>query len=351
MDLSALMQPQKISMLVVPLLVFLATVLVGSIVRKILFNRLVYFTRNTKTQIDDIIIAATKGPFMIWCVMLGIYWALEASQLSARWVELAGKIMKVLWSLSVTIVASNITTRMIKVYADRVEGTLPVSSITQNIARILIFGTGVLVILHNLGIAIGPILATLGVGGLAVALALQETLSNFFAGIHIIAMRQIKVGDFIKLESGQEGYIVDINWRTTKIRMLPNNVVLIPNSKLTQTIVINYYMPDKELAVLVDLGVHYDSDLQRVEKVTIEVAREVMREVKGGVPGFEPFIRFHTFGDFSINFSVIMRGKEFTDQYLIKHEFVKRLHARYAAEKIVIPYPIRAINYAQEKAS
>jgi small-conductance mechanosensitive channel len=101
----------------------------------------------------------------------------------------------------------------------------------------------------------------------------------------------------------------------------------------------------------VDLGVHYDSDLQRVEKVTIEVAREVMREVKGGVPGFEPFIRFHTFGDFSINFSVIMRGKEFTDQYLIKHEFVKRLHARYAAEKIVIPYPIRAINYAQEKAS
>ena len=104
------------------------------------------------------------------------------------------------------------------------------------------------------------------------------------------------------------------------------------------------------MAVLVQVGVHYDSDLEKVEKVTIEVAKEVMREVKGGVPEFEPFIRYHTFGDFSINFTVILRAKEYTDQYLVKHEFIKRLHKRYKEEGIVIPYPIRAINYTQEKA-
>ena len=104
------------------------------------------------------------------------------------------------------------------------------------------------------------------------------------------------------------------------------------------------------MAVLINVGVHYNSDLKKVEKVTCEVAKEVMKEVLGGVPGFDPFIRYHTFGDFSINFTVILRAKEFVDQYLVKHEFVKRLHERYAKEGINIPYPIRAINYDQEKA-
>ena len=131
--------------------------------------------------------------------------------------------------------------------------------------------------------------------------------------------------------------------------MLPNNVVLIPNNKLAQSIITNYYQPQPELAVLVQVGVHYDSDLEHVEKVTIEVAKEVMREVPGGVPEFEPFIRYHTFGDFSINFTVILRAKEFVDNYLIKHEFIKRLHKRYQKEGIVIPYPIRALNFDQEK--
>jgi small-conductance mechanosensitive channel len=104
------------------------------------------------------------------------------------------------------------------------------------------------------------------------------------------------------------------------------------------------------MAVLINVGVHYNSDLKKVEKITCEVGREVMREITGGVPEFAPFIRYHTFGDFSIDFTVILRAKEFVDQYLVKHEFVKRLHERYAKEGIIIPYPIRALNYEQEKA-
>jgi small-conductance mechanosensitive channel len=124
--------------------------------------------------------------------------------------------------------------------------------------------------------------------------------------------------------------------------------VLIPNAKLTQANITNYYLPDKDLAVLVNLGVHYNSDLKKVEQVTCEVGKEVMREVTGGVPEFDPFIRYNSFGDSSIHFTVILRAKEYVDQYLIKHEFIKRLHQRYAKEGIVIPYPIRAVNYSQE---
>jgi small-conductance mechanosensitive channel len=192
-------------------------------------------------------------------------------------------------------------------------------------------------------------LAALGVGGLAVALALQDTLANLFAGIHINLAKQIRVGDYVRLESGEEGYVADVGWRSTRIRMLANNVVLVPNDKLAKAIVTNSHLPSQDLSALVNLGVHYDSDLPRVEAVTIDVAREVMREVQGGVPEFDPFIRYNEFASSSINFTTILRAREFSDQYVVKHEFVKRLAARYAKEGIVIPFPIRAINYDQEK--
>lgn len=333
----------------VPTLIFIITFFLGIGLRRLLFNRLSSWARSTKSEIDDIVISAARGPFLIWCSMLGLYLALEISKLPENFVLIIGKALLVLGIISVTLVLANISARLIRLYSKRLEAALPVTTLTQNVTRIIVFGIGILIILNTLGISITPILATLGVGGLAVALALQDTLSNLFSGFQIILARQIRIGDYIKLETGGEGYVTDINWRTTKIKMLPNNVVLVPNAKLAQAIITNYYLPDKELAVLVNLAVHYNSDLVKVEKVTVEVAKEVMKEVRGGVPEFEPFIRYNTFGDFSINFTVILRAKEFVDQYLIKHEFIKRLQRRYAQEGLVIPYPIRAINYQQEE--
>lgn len=334
-----------------PLIVFLIILITGFILRKILFSRLSSWAEKTESKIDDIIISAIKTPFVIWFLMLGIYFALRISKLPENLVNIGGKILLALGIFSATLVLANILTRSVKLYSPKLEAVLPVTSLTQNIIRLLVFIIGVLIILNSLGVTITPILATLGVGGLAVALALQDTLSNFFSGFYITLAKQIRVGDFIKLESGEEGYVLDIGWRATKVRMLPNNVVLIPNNKLAQSIITNYYLPEKELAVLVQVGVHYDSNLEHVERVTIEVAKEVMGEILGGIPTFEPFIRYHTFGDFSIDFTVILRAKEFVDQYLIKHEFIKRLHQRYKKEGIVIPYPIRAINYTQEKST
>lgn len=341
---------QTILELLTPLAVFVSTIIAGYIIRKIIFSRLAQWSKHTKTQVDDIIIAAIKGPFVIWFLMLGMYLGLEISKLPEEAVQIIGRLLLVLGILSITLVLANITGNLVKLYSGRIDSALPVTSLTQNISRIIIIGIGALIILNSFGISIAPILATLGVGGLAVALALQDTLSNLFSGFHIIVAKQIRIGDYIKLDTGEEGYITDINWRTTKIKMLPNNMVLVPNEKLTKAIVTNYYQPDKELAVLVNLGVHYNSDLKKVEKVTCEVAKKVMKEISGGVPEFDPFIRYGGFGDSSINFTVIMRAREFVDQYLIKHEFIKALHERYAKEGITIPYPIRAINYAQEKA-
>jgi small-conductance mechanosensitive channel len=333
-----------------PAAIVLATLIIGYIARGMLFSRLMRWSEKSKLKVSGAAISTIKGPFIIWFLMLGIYLALQFSKVPENAVQIAGKALLALGIFSVILVSMSLSATAIRTYSNKFEAVMPITSLTENVTRIVIFAVGILIILNTLGISITPLIATLGVGGLAVALAMQDTLGSFFAGFYVTVSRQIRVGDYIRLDSGEEGYVIDITWRATKIRTLPNNIVLIPNEKLTKVIATNYCMPSKEMAVRINIGVHYNSDLKKVEAVTCEVGKEVMKEVAGGVPDFQPFIRYHTFGDSSIDFTVILRTDEFVNQYLIKHEFIKRLHERYAKEGIVIPYPIRAVNYEQEKA-
>jgi small-conductance mechanosensitive channel len=128
------------------------------------------------------------------------------------------------------------------------------------------------------------------------------------------------------LTSGEEGYVTDITWRNTTIKEIPNNLIIVPNKNLASAIFKNYHLPAKEIVFQVPVGVSYESDLDQIEQVTLNVAQEVMEHVPGGVPEFKPFIRYQEFGEFSINFTVFLRTKEFFDQRLVKHEFIKRLH-------------------------
>lgn len=326
-----------------PLLCGIGAFLIGLVLRRFLMRRLTRWAATTKWQWDDLLVAALRGPFILWCLMAGLYVAVVASPASADVVSVSGKILSALWVFSLTLVVLRIADQIIRQYGAKLTATLPLTSLTQNLAKGIILVVGTLIILNGLGVSIAPMLTALGIGGLAVALALQDTLSNLFSGIYVTAARQVRVGDYIKLESGEEGYVVDIAWRSTRIRNLPNNWIVIPNTKLAQAIVTNYDLPSQDMAVLVQVGVDYRSDLEQVERVTCEVGKEVMREVPGGVPEFDPFIRYHTFGDSSINFTVVLRAKTFVDQYLVKHEFVKRLHRAFAQEGITIPFPIRTV--------
>ena len=340
---------QKSLELLLPIGIFVVIVSVGYILRRYVIARLSRWAQKTDSCTGDTILSAVRAPFLVLCVMLGIYAALEFSKLPKGFVEKTDKGLSILAVFAVTMVTANILSGFTRIRAERIESVLPVTSLTENIIRIVVYGVGCLIILNSLGISIAPILATLGVGGLAVALALKDTLSNFFAGFNIVASKQIRVGDYLKLSSQEEGYVNDINWRTTKIRTLAGNLVLIPNAKLTEMIVTNYALPEKDIAVSVGLGVHYDSDLARVERVACEIAADVMREVPGGVPGFTPSVRYHTFGESSIDLMVNLRGATFADQYLIKHEFIKRIHERFSKEGIVIPYPIRTLRCEQKE--
>jgi len=321
----------------------LTSALLGLLVVKTIGRRLSAWAARTAWKWDDLLIDALRRGIPFWSLLIGVYVAVGFWPLSAHAATVLSQTVYVLIWLSITVVCAGLAGKIVVLYGTQLQHAVPVTSLTEHIVKILIVILGLLMILNGLGIPITPLLTALGVSGLAVALALQDTLANLFAGLYLAMARQVRVGDYVKLESGQEGYVEDIGWRATMIRMLPNNMVLVPNTKLSGAIIINYHLPTRELAVLVDVGVSYGSDLGHVERVTCDVAKEVMQTVPGGVPGFEPFIRYHTFGEYSVNFTVILRGKEFVDQYLIKHEFIKRLHVRYEQAGIVIPFPIRTM--------
>lgn len=336
--------PGKLVGPAIPLILASAGVLCGLIFEKIVLGRLRKITEKTDWEGDDIIINAVKGITLLWFSAAGLYLAVLNMPMTQAYAEIAKKILMTAVMFSATMVLSRIAAGFVDLYSKKTAGALPATSLFANIAKITVYLLGILVILQSLGISIAPILTALGVGGLAVALALQDTLSNLFSGLSIAIARQIKPGDYVRLEDGSEGYVTDIAWRNTTIRSLSNNLVVVPNSKIATTLLTNFNCPEKELSVLLDVGVSYDSDLEKVQKTTIEVGREVMGEIEGGVPGFEPYIRYHTLGDYSINFSVILKGRDFESQYLLKHEFIKRLHRRYAAEGINIPFPVRTVH-------
>ncbi len=280
--------------------------------------------------------------------MLGLLLVLDAAPLSPKVARIADRLL----SLTGLGIAILIVTRGVLLgfrnIALRYEPLRNIQGPAELVTKIILVMVGGMLILDNLGISLTPLITTLGIGSLAVAIALQDTLGNFFASLHIQADRPIEVGQFVRLVNGDEGYVEHIGWRSTRIKMLANKTAVVPNSKLVQSTIINYDLPDPEVAVLVEAGVHYDSDLKKVEQVTKQVAREIMGKVPGGVPSFDPFIRYHTFNQSSIDFTVILRARTFVDNYLIKHEFIKALQAKYRETGIVIPFPIRTVYMKSE---
>lgn len=317
---------------------------IGIIVEKVILARIKRFTKRTSWEGDEIVINSIKGIAILWLGLAGIYLAFSNLPLKPVIITVMEKVLLVVVLFSATVVLSKIVVGFIGLHGKKTEGGLPSASLFTNITKGVIFAIGLLIILQSLGISITPMITALGVGGLAVALALQPTLSNLFAGLQIMASKQLEPGDWVELDSGAKGYVVDINWRNTTVQELPSNFIIVPNSQLANSIITNFNRPQKQMAVRIEVGVSYESDLAKVEKVTIDVAKAVVKEVQGGDPGFEPIIRYHTFSDFSINFTAILRVREFVNKYLVRHEFVKALHKRYKEEGIEIPFPIRTVH-------
>jgi small-conductance mechanosensitive channel len=315
--------------------------IVGMIVDRIVIGSLRKLAASTEGILDDVIVHSVKG-VSIWAFLLiGIYVAMPSAPLPDSIDNEVTSGMRIAVMLLSIFVVARLASGLAVHYAHKV---VPSSaSLAKIVVNVTIFGIGLLVIFQTMGIQVAPLITALGVGGLAVALALQPTLANFFAGVQLLALKEINTGDFIQLDSGQEGFVHDIGWRSTTLRMVRNNLVVVPNTKMTDAIIVNYALPSEPFGVVLGVGVSYSSDLEKVERVSIEVAKEVIQRVEGTVKEFEPTVRFREFGDSSINFNLIIQCTNFPAQYAATHELVKALHRRFNQEGIEIPFPIRTV--------
>ncbi len=332
-------------------------VLLGSfgfafLVRKFLFGFLKRRAARTATVIDDTIIAAVRAPFILWCVCAGAYAASRIALLPWEFTKVSDKVLLALVIGTVTYSAAQVAISLIRQTGTRRGGSVAYVGLTQTTVRIGIIVIGGLILLNALGISITPIITALGIGGIAVALALQDTLSNTFAGIYITLSQHVRPGDYIRIEGGAEGVVegvvTDITWRATTIRTIRNNIAIIPNAKLGQSIVTNFHLREPRHRLDIPVGVSYASDPEHVERVLIEESKAAIGEVDNLLDDPAPYVLFMPgFGDFSLDFTLVVHVRTFVDQFPVQHHLRKRIFRRFRKEGIEIPFPIRTVHLRQ----
>ncbi|MGA2770298.1 MAG: mechanosensitive ion channel family protein [Bryobacteraceae bacterium] len=330
--------------LVGPLAIFVAIFMIGWAVRQLVLKALRAWTSRTGSRAGLVLAEALSGPILIWAAILALHVGLQSSSLPGKFTDWGARTLFVLWIVSLTMMCMRIARDSIRFYGSQVTGALPVATLTQNLAQIAVVIVGALVLLDHFHVSITPMLTALGVGGLAVALAMQDTLSNLFGGFYVAVAGQVRLGDYIKLNTGEEGYVTDIGWRSTTIRSLGNSLIIVPNAKLAQAIVTNYDLPEKRMSAMLEVRVSYDCDPGQIERVLLDIAAQGAREIPGMLADPAPSVTFDPgFGDSALGLTVNYQVAEFASQFTVRHELRKRIFHRFREEGIRIPFPARAV--------
>jgi small-conductance mechanosensitive channel len=322
---------------------------------KFIITKIIHMlTHRTKTILDDLLVKALAWPFIVVLITAGLWIALARLPELDKYLSTIHQIFIIIYICLATVAIIRVAHALLTWYGTEVAARTKTDiddhliPILKRVGDAVIYIIALMIILDQLGVPINTLLASIGIGGLAVALALQPTLSSFVAGTYIMTDAAIRKGDYIMLESGQEGTVEDIGWRSTKIRHWQGNLIILPNSKLAESIVTDFDKPEAAMQFSIDCGVSYDSDLEKVERIATDVARKLLDNHPSGVEGFEPIVRFKQFGDSNINFSVVLKGKDRSAQFILKHEFIKELSKRFQKEGIEIQYPARKLFFAND---
>lgn len=344
-ELFSFIESETLYTLGIVALSLIVAIFIFPIIKKIIHK----LTKATKTTLDDEIAASLEKPVYIGILILGAYYAINTVNFLekyATYIKIFFILIAILWGV---VVARKLVNTAIKWYGIKSrkaedETFLP---IIRRIVNIFIYVIGIILALHFMGIEITPLVAGLGIGGLAIALALQDTLSNLFAGTYIASDKTIKVGDYIELENGVSGYIEQIGWRSSRIRTTidqqTNNYVIIPNSKLAQGFITNLDYPDSKTILPISVGISYDSDLEKVEEVAMEVAKHILKNTEGAAKDFRPIFRYMEFAESNINFRILLQTEHARFRSAVTHEFIKALYKKFRENGIEISYPSRNI--------
>jgi small-conductance mechanosensitive channel len=332
--------PKLVLYLLTPGTLILAVV-IGYVLRRFIHR----VRLKAKTSGADVSLAILEALPIPLLVLAAIYTLLEVLVLPPVYERIGSKLIFGLVVVVIFYILSKVIVTSMHHLAVRDPSLERVTQPVGFVIRLIFIILATVIILENLDIHLEAVWATLGIGSVAVALGLQETLSNAFAGFYIMADQPVGPGDYVKLDSGHEGYVVRIGWRATSLRTLGNNVVYVPNAALAKAVITNYSKPEERMSLTIPVSVAFGTDPARVESALLDVARQAAKDnVEGLLAQPEPSVRFIPgFGASSLDFSLGVQVRRFVDQYLVQSELRKRIVERFRQEKIEMPFPTRTV--------
>lgn len=300
--------------------------------------------RKSKFHLDDAILEVFHRPIWLSIVLVGaitaVQWMSPRPPFPFVFVSILKSLLIVIWALAINRVLLRITEDWIRHWREVGRQGSEIIGLGGNVTRLLIFAGAVFLLLSIWKINITPLLASAGIAGVAVALAAKETLSNFFGGVTVLLDQPYRVGDYIILDSGERGEVVEIGLRSTRILTRDDVQISIPNSIITNTKVINESAPEPRFRVRIKVGVAYGSDVDQVEEILLNVARN--NPLVAAQP--EPRVRFRDFGDSSLDFELLCWAHRPHDKGILVHELNREIYKAFDQADVVIPFPQRDVH-------
>jgi len=316
-----------------------------------LFNKVfIIFTKKTKTNADDEIMKILNMPIFYSVVLFGAYqsfiYIAALSKYEADFAKILKTAAAIIWIYAITKLVRIVITEFGFKFAAQTKSTLDdeLMPLFKKLSGIIIFFAGIMFIFGIWDIDITPLLASAGIAGFVIAFAAKDTLSHLFGGISMYFDRPFKVGDRIQLESGEIGDVLEIGIRSTRVKTFDETAIVIPNSIIANSKIINYNQPKSKIKVKIKINVAYGSNIEKVRKTLLEIANKIEGIEKDPVPS----VHFTNMGDYALEFLIVLWVDSPGHQFAAKTKINEEVYNKFNEEGILIPFPTQSI-YLENK--
>lgn len=307
------------------------------------------FTSRTKTDLDDILLERLRHPVALSLFVFFISVALIPLSLNSALATALNRIIMSGNVLLIGVIVNRVVSTLFEHYGKKIAATTDSAvddhllPIIRKVVTAVIYSIAILIILAVWGVQVAPLLAGAGIAGIAIAFALQETLKNMFGGVSLAFDRAYAVGDRIKLSDGTVGTVLDITLRSTKIRTFDGDLIVVPNGKIANENFQTYAQPTHETRVVVQFGVVYGSDIEKVKKTVLTAIKGIPHQINTPERDMEMKVQFVEMGAYSLNFRAIFWVDDYRVSYDAKLDATDRIYAAMNKAKIEFAYPTQVI--------
>ena len=327
-------------------LIILISIILSKIILLVFEKYLLHFATRTKTDLDDLIFKKTKHPIFFLILVYGLKLAVQDLGWNGNISKLIASLLAVVFVYilgnTVVIIIDSWGARLAKKTDTKIDDVLlPLLNKAVAVISVII---ALLWVMKIWSINITPYLAGVGLSGLVLGLALQDTLKNIFGGISLIIDKNFQMGDKIKLETGEVGEIYDVGLRSTKLVTYDHEVIYVPNGQLANSRIQNYTRPTQKIRVKVPFSVEYGSDVDKVKKIVLGAMKgpKVLSEPK-------PSLIMTKMGDYGLHFQANFWVKDWQHGYPAKLDMTEKIYKALTKAKIGIPFPTYVVYTSNRK--